>query len=67
MDVAIEVKSSARMHEKHTSGLRALMGDTPVRRAIVVCQESEPRKTDTGIEVLPWRNFLEQLWADEIV
>ena len=67
MEVAIEVKSSVRVHEKHTSGLRALMGDTPVRRAIVVCQESEPRKTDSGIEVLPWRNFLEQLWADEIV
>ncbi len=67
MEVAIEVKSSARVHESHTSGLRALMDDATVGRAIVVCQESEPRKTASGIEVLPWRHFLDQLWSGEIL
>lgn len=62
-DLAVEVKGSARVHEGDLGPLVALQEDGPVRRCAVVCLEAEPRKLPKGIEVLPWRIFLEQLWA----
>jgi uncharacterized protein len=66
MQAAIEVKSSNRIHSDHTKGLRALLEEHKVKRSIIVSLESKPRKLDNGIEILPWRNFFEQLWAGEL-
>lgn len=65
-DVAIEVKAATIIHDKHLSGLRALREEGRIKRFILVCREERPRKID-GIEILPWRGFLERLWADDIV
>lgn len=64
--VAIEVKAARLIQEKHTRGLRALMEEGSVQRAIIVCREPRPRTHD-GIEILPWEFFLMRLWSDEIV
>jgi len=66
MNVAIEVKGSERVHNKHTKGLRALLEEHKVKRAIVVCLEKQPRRLGSSIEVLPWQTFLEMLWSDEL-
>jgi uncharacterized protein len=60
--IAIEVKASHRIHEKHTKGLTALMEEGGITRAIVVCREERPRLKE-GIEILPWEYFLRELWV----
>ena len=66
MNAAIEVKGSQRIHNKHTKGLRALMEEHKVARAIIVSLEKQPRKLDSSIEILPWQIFLEALWSGEL-
>ncbi|MCL5674587.1 MAG: ATP-binding protein [Candidatus Omnitrophica bacterium] len=63
LDVAIEVKGSRRVHEGDLRGLFALKEEHSVRRSFIVSLEDEPRKIYSGIRVLPWKIFLEQLWS----
>ena len=65
MDVAIEVKGSSRIHSKHTKGLRALLEEHNVKRAIIVSLEKQARRLGSSIEILPWQMFLEMLWSGE--
>ena len=60
-EIAIEVKSSSNVTEKHLKGLKALREEGIFKRYIVVCQEEHPRIID-GIEILPWKYFFEELW-----
>lgn len=60
-ELAVEVKSAREISERHLKGLKALREENIFKRYIVVCQEEHPRLAD-GIEILPWRYFLEQLW-----
>jgi hypothetical protein len=63
MVVAVETKGSRRVHEGDLKGIKALHEEHRLRRAVIVCLEDEPRKISPGIEVLPWRRFLEDLWS----
>jgi predicted AAA+ superfamily ATPase len=65
MDAAIEVKGATRVHAGDLRGLRALREAHRVKRAIVVCLEREPRVLD-GIQILPWKVFLDRLWATDL-
>lgn len=67
MRAAIECKGAPRVDARDLAGLRALAGEQRTRRRIVVCLEREPRRTDDGIEILPWRIFLDRLWEGGIV
>ena len=66
MAVAIEVKGSQRVHSTHTRGLRALLEEHTVKRAVIVSLEKQPRKLGSSIEVLPWQIFLNTLWSGEL-
>jgi uncharacterized protein len=66
-EVAVEVKAAAIAQERHAAGLRALKDEGKLRRFILVCREERPGMLDGGIEVLPWREFLERLWSDTIL
>jgi predicted AAA+ superfamily ATPase len=66
MDVAIEAKGGARVHEGDIRGLAALVEEHRVRHAIVVALERQPRTVARQIEVLPWREFLGRLWNGEL-
>jgi predicted AAA+ superfamily ATPase len=66
MDAAVEVKAGARVHDGDLRGLRALAQEHRVRKLLVVCLESEPRRSG-DVDVLPWRLFLERLYAGDIV
>jgi predicted AAA+ superfamily ATPase len=67
MDVALEVKGSQRVHTGHTRGLKALLEEHRVKRAILISLDKQPRKVDSHIEVLPWQVFLESLWSGELI
>jgi hypothetical protein len=68
MQVAIEAKSAERVTRDHLKGLRRLAEDHPrVGRRVVVCREPRARKTEDGIEVLPYAGFVRRLWAGELV
>ena len=63
----IEVKGTSGVRGRELRGMRAFVDEHRPRRAIVVCNEDAPRRTEDGIWVLPWERFLERLWADEIL
>ena len=68
MQVAIEVKSSERIHSDHLKGLRNIVIDHPgIARRIVVCREPRPRKTSDGIEIMPAEEFAERLWEGAVI
>jgi predicted AAA+ superfamily ATPase len=64
--VAVEVKSAAVIHDKHLKGLKALLEEQIMRRYILVCREPRKRLVD-GIHVMPWQDFLERLWSDDLL
>lgn len=66
-ELAVEVKGSARVHEGDTRSLAALIEDGPVKRRVVVGLEPQPRRLAGGVEVLPWRLFLEKLWGGDLI
>ncbi len=59
--VAIEIKSSDQIRPRMLSGLKALQEEKIVRRYILVSRDPIARTVD-GIEILPYRDFLNQLW-----
>lgn len=67
MDVAIEVKAKRRVSSRDVAPLRSLAKEHRVGRALIVSLEQEARTLSDGIAVLPWRQFLDQLWGGEIV
>jgi predicted AAA+ superfamily ATPase len=64
--VAIEVKGSSRVDKRDITGLMAFMESYKPRRSIIVCNEAEKRIYDK-IEIIPWRNFLYELWEGRIL
>lgn len=65
-DLAVGVKGSSRVHEGDIRPLLALLEDGPIKRCIVVSLEKESRQIHKKIRVLPWRHFIEELWAKGI-
>jgi predicted AAA+ superfamily ATPase len=67
-EIAIEVKGGQGMVDKsYCRHLLRFNEEFKPRRMIIVCNESLPRKREDGIEILPWRVFLQKLWAGEII
>jgi len=63
---AIEVKGKEPVGERDLRGLRALKEEALLKHYLVVSLERRPRTVD-GIRILPWQDFLEQLWAGAFV
>lgn len=64
--VAVEIKSSETPTSDHLKGLRTHREEFKPRRSILVCRAARARKTEDGVEILPWARFLEELWAGEL-
>jgi predicted AAA+ superfamily ATPase len=62
MDLALEFKSAKRVSVADCSGLRALMSERAVGRAVIVARVERPGKTEDGIEIMPWADFCARLW-----
>jgi uncharacterized protein len=67
MQVAVETKGSSKVHSAHMRGLKALLEEHQVQKAIIVALEKQPRMLENKVEVLPWQYFLERLWNGEVI
>jgi len=63
---AIEVKAKDPVGERDLRGVRALKEEALLKHYVVVSLEQRARTVD-GIRILPWRGFLDQLWAGAFV
>ena len=64
--IAVEIKSTDSIRNRHLKGLRAFKQEYTARQFIIVSMEPRPRRTDDGIDILPWNIFLERLWGNQI-
>lgn len=65
-ETAIEVKAARSVNSRHLAGLSAMKEEELLRRFLVVSLEPRRRVVD-GIEVLPWREFVDELWSGRLV
>lgn len=63
---AIEVKAKDPVGARDLRGLRALKEESLLKHYVVVSLESRPRTVD-GIRILPWKDFLDQLWDGRLI
>lgn len=70
-EVAIEIKLSADIKKTDLAGLVAFQEEHGPREALVVCQVPRARRIEVGpqhhITLLPWQEFLQRLWAHDIL
>jgi predicted AAA+ superfamily ATPase len=64
--VAVEVKATNNVNPRHVRGLSAFAEEYNVKKQIVVSTDPHPRKIG-NILILPWQDFLHQLWSGEIM
>lgn len=65
--VAVDTKTTKKADTRDYKGLKAFMEECICQRHILVCCEERPRKLENGIEIMPWRYFLELLWDGNIL
>lgn len=63
--IAVEVKSTKKVDRNDFKGLIALAEEIPLKRQIVLCRESVPRKVGK-IEIMPYSYFSEMLWNHKL-
>ena len=66
-EIAVEVKATSRVSARDLKGLKALMEEGLMRKYVLVCRESYPQLLDDGILILPYRDFLDQLWDGSLM
>ena len=64
--VAIEVKSASNLTGSDLKGLFRFVDDYQPEKALVVTNEQNRRKIGSII-LVPWRDFLDELWAGKII
>ena len=64
---AVEVKAARRASPRDMKGLKALMEEGLMEKCILVCREDHPQLLDNGILILPYRDFISDLWSGRIV
>lgn len=65
-EIAIEVKSSSNISDKHLKGLRAFQEEKIAEKLILVCDEKTKRLVNE-ILICPWSIFLEDLWNHKLL
>lgn len=65
-EVAVEVKSTSAAHPRQMQGLKRFAEEYQVKKLILVSNDPFPRQVE-NVLVLPWRTFLDQLWAGTII
>jgi len=65
--LAIEVKGTDLVTDKHLKGIRALKEEGLIQTYAVVSLDSHERLTADGIHIWPWEIFLRKLWAGELI
>lgn len=65
-EAAVEVKATTNAGTRHLKGLKSFSEEYSVKKLILVSNDPEPRQIDK-ITVLPWKKFLDRLWAGDII
>lgn len=65
-EVAIEVKSGGNVDKTEIAGLRTFVQEHAPGKAFVVTTEQRRRHSD-GIDLFPWQDFLQDLWAGKVL
>jgi len=65
-EIAIEIKGANRIDKRDLNALVAFAEEYSPKRNFVVCNEKEKR-LHGKIEILPWSNFLQELWAGNVL
>lgn len=65
-EVAVEIKGTSRVDSSDLRPLRAFSEEFHPRKAIVVCAETA-RRVSSQIHVIPWKEFLADLWDGKIL
>ena len=64
--VAIEVKATQLANPRHLKGLKSFAEEYKVEKLILVSNDPLPRQIG-NILIMPWKIFLDKLWAGEIM
>jgi predicted AAA+ superfamily ATPase len=65
-EYAIEVKGRRKIHNRDTRHLLQFRNEYPeVQQLVLVCLEPVARLTADGVHILPYKDFLQALWADK--
>ncbi len=64
--LAVEVKGTDFVTEKHLKGIRALKEEGLIQTYAVVSLDFHERLTSDGIHIWPWKIFLQKLWKREL-
>ena len=65
--MAIEIKSTHLVQDKHIKGLRVLKEEGLIKKYIVVSLDESERITEDKIYILPWKIFLNKLWKGQLL
>jgi len=65
-EVAVEVKGTNNVQSRHLKGLKSFAEEYAVKKLIIVSDDPLERKIGE-ISVIPWKQFLDQLWNNEII
>lgn len=64
--LALEVKASSQVTDKHLKSLRALKEEGLIQSFAVVSTDPNRRVTSDGITIWPWQEFLRALWDEAL-
>lgn len=64
-EIAIETKTTRHAAKDDLKGLRAIADEGNFNRRILICDEPRPLVSD-GIEIMPWRRFVDELWSGKV-
>lgn len=64
--IAIEIKSTTDIKERHFKNLQLFAEEQAVEHYLLISRDETPQKRD-GILALHWKEFLDKLWKGEIV
>ncbi|HAZ14241.1 MAG: ATPase [Bdellovibrionales bacterium GWA2_49_15] len=65
--VAIEVKSTTKVLEKHLKGLKRLAEEGIIQCLFLVSFDEIETKTSDGVRTIHWKNFINDLWTGKII
>lgn len=65
-EISIEVKSTTNANPRHCKGLNSFSDEYTVKKQILVTNDNFPRQMGNTL-VLPWKEFLGQLWSGQLM
>lgn len=65
-EITLEVKGTSRINKKEFNAIKVFDKEYSPKRNIIVCNE-KVKRLHSKIEVIPWGQFLQELWSGDIL